>query len=147
MMGCICFSPSFLILSSSGTAITVLSRTSGVKGFLVGSLCGIGVVVAAGPLAWSGGVLRFDLRVAIKILGCDNCIVGRTRIKRGYAYSGAYLVSVKSFLHLLSENETGAKLCQAQIHGFSLTPLRSLHISSTAKADPLIGKEIGFEDR
>ena len=54
---------------------------------------------------------------------------------------------VKSFLYLLSENETGTKLCQAQIHGFFLTPLRSLRISSTAKADPLIGKEIGVEDR
>src|SRR5262249_28422793 len=107
MMGCICFSPSFLILSSSGTTITVLSRTSGVKGFLVGSLCGIGVVVAAGPLAWSGGVLRFDFRVAIKILWCDNCIVGRTRIKGGDARSRAYLVPIKSFLYLLSENETG----------------------------------------
>src|SRR5215510_7643548 len=145
MMGCIRFSPSFLIFSRSGTAITVLSRTSGVKGFLVGSLCGIGVVVA--PLGSSGGVLRFDLRVAIKILGCKDCIVGRTRIKGGYARLGAYLVPVKSFLYLLSENETGAKLCQVQIHGFSLTPLRSLHISSTAKADPLIGKETGFEDR
>src|SRR5262245_35916398 len=85
MMGCIRFSPSFLIFSRSGTAITVLSRTSGVKGFLVGSLCGIGVVVA--PLGSSGGVLRFDLRVAIKILGSE----------RLYSWTYSYKTRIRSF--------------------------------------------------
>src|SRR5262245_2058055 len=111
MMGCICFSPSFLILSSSGTAITVLSRTSGVKGFLVGSLCGIGVVVAAGPLAWSGGVLRFDFRVAIKILGCDNCIVGRTRIKGGDARDEPISCRLNHFFTCYQRMKQATKLC------------------------------------